>query len=287
MVPLFQELTTRQANTYSLILSSVGIFYQARKEITGWQIWVHERDYSVAMNLVEKYFEENKEPYRPPPPPTRKIVILNGIWVSLLLLAVFVAVGKDRDLFHNIYAASAAEILDGEIYRAVTALLLHADAVHLLSNMAAIALFGAVVCSMNGTGAGWFLILLSGISGNLLNAVLRQSAHSAVGASTAVFGAVGMMAAYQFWRKIRVPKERFKAWLPLAGGMALLAMLGAGEGRVDVMAHLFGFIAGIVIQSIFDLKVKQELSLKVQGILAAFALVIVSAASLWPIIFSS
>jgi hypothetical protein len=35
-----------------------------------------------------------------------------------------------------------------------------------------------------------------------------------------------------------------RPWLAIAAGLALLAMLGAGEDT-DVLAHFFGFLAGI------------------------------------------
>ncbi|MBN1932533.1 MAG: hypothetical protein JW786_13100, partial [Desulfobacterales bacterium] len=50
-------------------------------------------------------------------------------------------------------------------------------------------------------------------------------------------------AAHQFFTKIKITEQRKKAWLPLAGGLALLGFLGSGA-HSDLTAHLFGFMAG-------------------------------------------
>jgi membrane associated rhomboid family serine protease len=42
-------------------------------------------------------------------------------------------------------------------------------------------------------------------------------------------------------------RGRRRAWIPIAAALGLLAMLGSGGGRVDVLAHLFGFSFGAVL----------------------------------------
>ena len=43
-----------------------------------------------------------------------------------------------------------------------------------------------------------------------------------------------------------------KAWLPIAGGLALLSFLGTGL-HSDLTAHLFGFVAGVCLGLIYAL----------------------------------
>jgi membrane associated rhomboid family serine protease len=130
--------------------------------------------------------------------------------------------------------------------------MLHSSYPHLAGNMAGIAIFGTAVCSITGTGVGWLMILLTGILGNLTNATLFRYGHVSIGASTAVFGAIGILAAYQLSMKIKIAGQRMKAWLPLAGGLALLGFLGSGK-HLDLTAHLFGFIAGICLGLLYAL----------------------------------
>jgi membrane associated rhomboid family serine protease len=295
MIPLDQSreqpMTAGQANARGLILSSAGIFHKIQREGSGWRIWVHEYDHAEALFHIAKYQAENPPVTKTRPVSIhRKVDFFNGLWVAVLLLAIHIAVKNNRDLFVALYGADASKITSGEFYRTVTALLLHADGVHLMGNMAAVAFFGSVVCSMNGAGAGWLLILISGIFGNYANAQLHQSLHTAIGSSTAIFGAVGMMPMYQFRQKITKPQERYKAWLALGAGLGLLAMLGTGEGRVDILAHLFGFGAGLLIQIGYEyfLRLRQTWALPFtyQSLCVGTAIAIILLSCLWPLFFN-
>ena len=127
---------------------------------------------------------------------------------------------------------------------------------HLAGNIAGIAIFGSAVCGMAGAGVGSFMILVSGMAGNLVNALLYETGHLSVGSSTAVFGAIGILSAHQSIRKFRLPAQRLRAWLPVAAGLALLSILGSGK-HTDLTAHLFGFMAGILIGAFYTTVVKR------------------------------
>jgi rhomboid protease GluP len=143
-------------------------------------------------------------------------------------------------------SADAHRMLHGELWRAVTALTLHADIVHAVSNAVAAALFLSAVSSMLGTGLGCILVLLAGAGGNLANGFFHGSPHVSLGASTSVFGAVGVLAALGMARRRRALSGR-RVWLPIAAALALLAMLGTQGQRVDIWAHLFGLLVGGVL----------------------------------------
>ena len=249
MVGLFKDLSADQANAYGLVLSSSGISHRVTKGRRGWDIWVHDVDYEKALNTIQQYLDEEQDLQ-----PTDELLshkypkTFTGLWVSGLLLACHVAatVGHRHQVFVKAYGSSAFHVVHGQWYRAVTSLMIHANPLHLAGNMVGIALFGTAVCTMMGWGVGWLMILATGIIGNLVNAFLYRTGHLSVGASTAVFGAIGILAAHQFFKKFRLRGHRMRAWLPLAGGVALLGMLSSGE-HVDLTAHLFGFVAGMIL----------------------------------------
>jgi membrane associated rhomboid family serine protease len=247
-VELLSNLTEEEANTYALVLTSHGLPYAVRRTTRGWEIRVPATLHDAACSLVDAYREEN------PRPPVFEDSIrsgpaaqpgFSGVWVSLMLLAVHLAVRStsDPDAIVMAAGASAGAILSGDFFRAATALTLHGDFIHLAGNIFGIAVFASAVCNLTGAGVGWLMILTAGIFGNLANAWLVPPGHVSVGASTAVFGAVGILAAIQFYRKRRAGDSRLRAWLPFAGGLALLAFLGSGE-HADITAHLFGFVIG-------------------------------------------
>ena len=131
----------------------------------------------------------------------------------------------------------------GEWWRTATALTLHADSLHLFSNLLFGAPFLILIARRLGLGLALGLTLLAGIMGNTLNALYRPLDHTSVGFSTSLFGMVGILCADI---AVRDNGHGFKrrVLLPLAAGLALLAMLGAEGERTDYAAHIFGLLSG-------------------------------------------
>jgi rhomboid protease GluP len=146
--------------------------------------------------------------------------------------------------------ADADLILGGEWWRTITALTLHADLAHVLGNAFFFAIFGTAVCRSLGPGLGSCLMLASGVLGNAITAVIQGPLHSSVGASTAIFGAIGVLAGVQIARWRRPQSGRRTRWLPLAAALGLLAMIGMSE-RADLAAHASGLVAGIPLGFVF------------------------------------
>lgn len=283
MISLYQDLSGKQADMCALILAASNIDYRIQKRKSSFQVNVRSKDFARAQTVIALYFQENPEAevISPPSAETRKNNY-SGVLAAVFLAVFYLAAGENRHVFFKTFGSSASGILNGEIYRTVTSLMLHVDAIHLAGNMAAIALFGSAVCSIRGMGVGWLMILLTGVIGNFCNAWLHRTAHLAVGASTAVFGAIGMLSAYQFWNKMMLPGKSIKAWLPLAGGLALLGILGSGGGRVDLMAHLFGFSTGLLLETLVRFGVKKKLSKTIQALCLLSVAGIITLSWLWP-----
>jgi len=91
------------------------------------------------------------------------------------------------------------------------------------------------------------LMLGAGIAGNVAEALLIRTDHLGVGASTASFGAVGILAVCQALEMLRRWGEWrsvwSRVWVPLGAGLALLALLGAGP-KSDLAAHALGLAFG-------------------------------------------
>jgi membrane associated rhomboid family serine protease len=280
MTVLFQNLSEQEADAYRLVLSSAGIFFRLKQEEHGWCLSVKDSDVENAAKEIKQYLAENQKftasskMYR-----DSEQRSFAGLWVSIVLLVchVAVAVTHSREVLVHSYGSSASHILRGQLYRSVTALMLHADAMHILANTVGMAVFGTAVCMVMGWGAGVMGILITGAIGNLLNALLYGYGHISIGASTAIFGSIGILSGYQFFNKIRQPDQKLKAFLPISGGFALLAILGSGA-HSDVMAHLFGFLAGLVLGSLYALLVKRKVFIKYQVFFLITAMVIVAAA---------
>lgn len=150
-------------------------------------------------------------------------------------------------------ADSIAIIQRGEWWRAFTALTLHADLPHVAANLATALLFATFLLPQLGTGLTWLAIVLSGALGNVINSwTYGRESHVTIGASTAVFGALGLLVSMDFVSRFASPhtRHRWQLVLPVGAGLALLAYLGSGgddpeHARIDYMAHFWGFIAGL------------------------------------------
>ena len=262
MIALFVNLSEEDANTCLLILASAGISCRTTGQPDNWTVSVLPENSEKALAEIEKYFQENREtPDGPVGEDDWSRIphkLHTGIGAALGLLAghIFFIHHGGISFFAEKYGASASSVLNGEIYRTVTALMIHADSVHLAGNMASLALFFTVVCSVQGFGVGSFCILASGALGNYFTALLYRSAHLSIGASTAVFGAVGILIAHQTFSSFRIEKQRFRAWLPLGGGLCLLGLFSEGE-HTDILAHLFGLGSGMAIGCIFEFHFKK------------------------------
>jgi membrane associated rhomboid family serine protease len=174
------------------------------------------------------------------------------IYASLILL---VAICADRQVLgHNWFGAGkagAVQIRAGEWWRTITSLTLHLDQVHLVANLVIGGLFGLFAARLLGSGLAWFSILLGGVAGNALNAWIRPGAHNSVGASTAVFAALGMVSAWAWTRRRSHRLSSLARWTPLIGGVVLLGYLGGGGERTDVGAHICGFVSGLFLGAVF------------------------------------
>ena len=280
---LYGHLTREQMHAYCLVLDAYHLPYLADATSEGGRIRVNNEICPLARDLVEKYIQENPEPDETGEPEFYvKQKSTSAFWVCLVLLAAYIIVRNsgDPDLIVRVYGASAFPILKGEVYRAATALMIHADWTHLAGNLAGMALLGTMVVQITGAGVGWLMILSSGILGNLANALFFQHSHLSIGASTAIFGALGFLSAYQAhlkWQSPR-PDQRRKAWLPLAGGLALLGFMGTAS-RSDLMAHLFGMLAGLGLGAVYALVLRSHIRDRHQ--IWAMAVVIAMVALSW------
>jgi rhomboid protease GluP len=173
-----------------------------------------------------------------------------AIW-AVVLIVVFNLQQADPALSDRGASSSIGFMVKGEWWRPFTALFLHADLGHILGNLASGGLFGMLVSKSIGPFKAWVMILLSGTVGNVITSVTTcPDSFTSIGASTAVFGALGILSGIglveNLREKVGMPWVRVLA--PLLAGFVLLGWLGGaapGSGT-DVPGHVFGFSAGVV-----------------------------------------
>lgn len=238
-------------------------------------------DQARAQAVVAETIAERQGRAQPPAAPDLEGGSGRGalVMVAILAAAYLVTAGQDGGAAFRAGAADARNILAGQTWRAVTALTLHADAAHLLSNAVSGGVVAAALCRTLGGGLAAVLLVAAGAGGNWLNAVLRGPGHVSVGASTAVLGGIGIVTGLACIRSWRLGTGLARAWVPLAAGFALLALLGATEdARVDVGAHLLGFLVGGVLGGLTGVVLRRTPGRAVQRALGAAAALVVAGA---------
>ena len=219
-----------------------------------------------------RYLRENEKVGAGDAPQPIERSVAAAVVYALVLVAFDVASRRNAfglDWWHA-GVADAALIQAGAWWRAITALFLHADALHLAGNLIFGAAFGVMLAQSVGFGFAWLGFVVTGGIGNGLNAVLQSPSHASIGASTAVFGMLGVQVAHDWVRRRQLHHNLFRRWAPIAIGAALLAWLG-GDGRqidpsafpetlhpldaalpkIDVGAHVLGFAVGLTFGGLF------------------------------------
>jgi len=243
-------LSQRRARLWALVLEARYLESRVEQGEAGWQLLVPAAKLEAACRELRLYVEENRNwpPFLPPVRPmientlpTLCILILLATFHNLTGLDLTV-MGRHPVDWIEIGNAHGSDILNGQWWRLVTALTLHANSLHLFSNLAIGGVFIVYLCRDLGSGLAWTLLLASGVCGNLANAYVQLPSHSSVGSSTAVFGAVGILGALSVMRYRHHLRRRWP--VPIAAALSLLALLGTEGERTDLGAHLFGFIFG-------------------------------------------
>lgn len=279
---------------HALVLEARGIASGTAFAMGQQILLVRVEDAVRARAELDKYLRENQQvPLREEPPqPIGRSVAAALVYAGVLL--AFDAASR-RNAFGLDWwragTADAALIQAGAWWRSITALCLHADLLHLAGNLVFGAAFGVMLAQSVGFGLAWLAFVVTGGFGNWLNAMLQSPSHAAIGASTAVFGMLGVQVAHDWVRRRQLHYNLFRRWAPVVIGAALLGWLGGGGReidpnsfpqtlrdldvtlpRIDVGAHVLGFVTGLALGGVIGWsKPRVTPSTRVQGALAGAA----------------
>jgi membrane associated rhomboid family serine protease len=163
------------------------------------------------------------------------------------------------------------------------------DGPHLAANTVAGVWFGYLAARLLGTGTAWFLVVMGAGLANWIEAYFGPAMHRSVGASTAVFTALGLLSAYSWRTRLAYPQRWALRWGPLVAGVLLLSWTGTGgqsleepgggAGQtVDVVAHALGFGVGLLAGAVAALETVSRVLNRVPqwlaGLLALVPLVV-------------
>ncbi|MEA3209815.1 MAG: hypothetical protein QOE70_2872 [Chthoniobacter sp.] len=281
-----------EARERGLVVAARDVPHWIEREGDEWVLFVEESERDAILEELAAF--EAEERARPPAPkflPAEPIDTLSLYVAGWLMSASFLAQHLAGPRWMERGAATSDAILGkGEWWRTLTALTLHGDVSHIAANLATGLLFAAFVIPHLGVGLTWLAIVLTGALGNAANAWgYRGEAHASIGASTAVFGALGILVGAELFSRLASPhtRSRWHLVLPIGAGLALLAFLGVGDehkNNVDIMAHLWGFVVGLPLGLVaVSLRVKDRAPRWAQRVAAVSAVALPALA--WALAF--
>jgi rhomboid protease GluP len=238
------------AEQRALVLAAVGIQSHLIADAGFVRLCVALPEAVRARHELASFERENTPERRPRFPARAALRRAEGALVYTAILLFFFAAQRRHFLSIDWLAAGAANagrIRDGEWWRTITALALHADLGHLMGNLAFGVVISLLVAEVLGSGLAWLAVLVAGALGNALDALVHPADHTAIGASTALFGALGILSGYARRSRIVPWRGGLRRWAPIGAGIMLLAFLGFGDEHTAVGAHVAGFAVGVVI----------------------------------------
>jgi rhomboid protease GluP len=235
----------------AFLLYAVGIASEISAIGGEFVLFVADETRDAALLELLRHEAEARSAAAPPPPPVK---LHARAWIgaasyALVLLLCGWAAGES--LFgvdwREAGALRSSSAPGWQWHRLVTALTLHADVAHLIANLVFGIFFGYLAGQLLGVGVAWLSVLIGAVLGNSLDSLLMLPNGASIGASTAVFATLGLVAAHS-WRKHENVRMRWAhRFAPLVAGVALLAFTGAGDENTDVIAHVAGFLCGAVV----------------------------------------
>jgi rhomboid protease GluP len=252
---VFRSARRGACDERALVLVAVGIACEIQFDELGYALLVEGTEREAALQQLWLYEQDRS---RRPPPPVEAPPPRPGGWrgsvayVAVLLLApMALAQGWFGTSLYDVGTMDPEQIRAGQWWRALTALTLHWDGTHLLGNLTAGALLGISAAQIWGSARAWLLIGAAAVCANLTEGLLPLGHYISAGASTAVFAALGLVAAHA-WRSHGAGTRSLRDWVPLIAGVALLGMFGAGaqdpqstvSDSTNVLSHALGFIMG-------------------------------------------
>jgi membrane associated rhomboid family serine protease len=208
--------------------------------------------------------------------PSRTTPYITITLISLNALAWFYELALPRDvlpLFLQVYGVVPADFTAPSL---ITSMFLHGSWMHIIGNMLYLWIFGDNIEDQFGHGRFLVFYLLSGIAAALGQVAMNpESTLPTIGASGAVAGVMGayivlypqsrvltLIPLWFYFEMIEVPAifllgVWFLMQLFSAGAIAVTA--SSESGGIAFMAHVVGFLAGVVGVFVFRRKRRQRM----------------------------
>jgi len=157
-------------------------------------------------------------------------------------------------------------VVNGQIYRLITAAFMHVNIFHLLMNMYALYIIGGQVESYIGKAKYLSIYLFSAIIGNLLSCVVNGFSGLSLGASGAIFGLMGTLVYFGYHYRLYLDNALKTQILPI---ILLNLMIGFMIPNIDNSAHIGGLVGGLFSTMALGIERKSTKQDTINGIICS------------------
>lgn len=141
----------------------------------------------------------------------------------------------------------------GQYYRLITAMFLHGGILHIALNMYALKSIGPLIENIYGKWKFILTYFISGITSSLFSYYFSPAIS--VGASGAIFGLMGAALVLGIKMRHKIGRGFLRSILQV---VVVNLFLGFGLSNVDNFGHLGGLIGGLIITSLFYIKIRKK-----------------------------
>ncbi len=233
-----------QIRDYSLVLASQGIPHHIRRDDRGPYLVAVRFDLLDSAEEQIALFQKENPPRKENPPLALRLAVSPLLVLLVPSLFTILQFSSYGSRFYHSGVSDAEKILAGDWWRPITALTLHGDAHHLVSNLVS----GYIVLNLLAFRMPLSRIVVplavASSVANFLVACSIRSDFRSLGFSTFVFCALGALATIEFRLVPRESRGALRRFAPLCAAILLAVFLGIGE-HSDILAHFYGLLLGI------------------------------------------
>lgn len=194
--------------------------------------YLHYKRKVLTQNLVDKHMQRFT-------PITYTLILINiVIWLCMVL---YLNRFSDVKLL-EVGGLVHFNVVHGEWYRLISSMFLHFNFEHILMNMLSLFIFGKIVESIIGSWRMLIIYIISGLYGNFVSLSFNTTTIS-VGASGTIFGLIGSIFVIMYLSK----NFNKKMIGQLLIALVVLIVFSLFMSNINIMAHLGGFISGVLI----------------------------------------
>ena len=146
-------------------------------------------------------------------------------------------------------------IVEGEWWRLITPIFI--GFAHLLFNSFSIFLFGPALERILGKFKFLFIYLATGIVANIITLLIEPLTYVHLGSSGAIFGLFGYYISLVVFRKDIISQSNAQIITTIAVLSIIMTFL---QPNINIVAHIFGFLTGLIMGSLSESKGKKIIS---------------------------